>query len=163
MSRSAQTGIAPASRIGAANTGAGGVRSADGWEKWRRMKKKEPILCYVSGPWAYFTTQSLKKQWGDDWNDRPYEHNAGIPYGPHEGDKPWEIISVAWHGDFDQPCEGMFNSCWSVQDINNKCVPWLRTSKWCKEPVVLIWAETPLSEFKKLIRQGGGSVYVEET
>ena len=43
---------------------------------------KEPILCYVKGPWAYFTTQPLKKQWGDDWDDAPYEHNAGEPYGP---------------------------------------------------------------------------------
>ena len=30
----------------------------------------------------YYTTNSLDKQWGDDWNDSPYEHNAGIPYEP---------------------------------------------------------------------------------
>lgn len=40
------------------------------------------VLCYVDGPWAYFTTQPLAKQWGDDWNDAPYEHNAGEPYEP---------------------------------------------------------------------------------
>jgi hypothetical protein len=39
-------------------------------------------LCYVSGSFAWFTTQELSKQWGDDWNDAPYEHNAGSPYGP---------------------------------------------------------------------------------
>ena len=48
---------------------------------------KDPILCYVDEPWAYFTTQDLDKQWGDDWNDAPYEHNAGTPYEP------------CWHND----------------------------------------------------------------
>lgn len=41
-------------------------------------------LCYVEHNWAYFTTQELSKQWGDDWDDAPYEHNAGSPYGPNE-------------------------------------------------------------------------------
>ena len=40
------------------------------------------VLCYVDSPWAYFTTRPLEKQWGDDWNDAPYEHNAGTPYTP---------------------------------------------------------------------------------
>ena len=43
------------------------------------MKEK---LCYVEGNIAYFTTQDLDKQWGDDWDDAPYEHNAGLPYLP---------------------------------------------------------------------------------
>ena len=36
-------------------------------------------LCYVDGNKAWFTN-NFEKQWGDDWNDRPYEHNAGLPY-----------------------------------------------------------------------------------
>ncbi len=44
----------------------------------------EARLCYVTGNCAYFTTQPLEKQWGDDWNDAPYESNAGSPYGPHK-------------------------------------------------------------------------------
>jgi hypothetical protein len=39
-------------------------------------------LCYIDSPWAYFTSQEIDKQWGDDWNDAPYEHNAGEPYLP---------------------------------------------------------------------------------
>lgn len=42
----------------------------------------EPRLCYVEGAWAYFTTQALDEQWGDDWDDAPYESNAGHPYEP---------------------------------------------------------------------------------
>ena len=32
---------------------------------------------------AYFTSIPLEKQWGDDWDDAPYEHNAEIPYDDH--------------------------------------------------------------------------------
>lgn len=39
-------------------------------------------LCYINGSTAYFTTLSLDDQWGDDWDDAPYEHNAGTPYSP---------------------------------------------------------------------------------
>ena len=37
-------------------------------------------LCYIDGAWAYFTTQALADVIGDDWNDAPYECNAGAPY-----------------------------------------------------------------------------------
>lgn len=37
-------------------------------------------LCYVHDNWAYFTTQKIENQWGDDWDDAPYEHNAEEPY-----------------------------------------------------------------------------------
>ena len=30
--------------------------------------------------YAYFTPISLRKQNGDDWNDSPYDLNAGLPY-----------------------------------------------------------------------------------
>lgn len=47
------------------------------------------VLCYVDGPWAYFTTQPLEDQWGDDWDDAPYEHNAGEPYPPCWHNSPY--------------------------------------------------------------------------
>lgn len=39
-------------------------------------------LCYIDDDTAtaYFTTQPLAEAWGDDWDDAPYEHNAGTPY-----------------------------------------------------------------------------------
>lgn len=37
-------------------------------------------LCHVERNFAYFTRLPLDEQWGDDWNDAPYEHNAGTPY-----------------------------------------------------------------------------------
>jgi hypothetical protein len=40
------------------------------------------VLCYVEGSKAYFTTQALADQWGDDWDHVPYEHNAETPNAP---------------------------------------------------------------------------------
>lgn len=123
-----------------------------------------PVLCYVRGNWAYFTTQKLSEQWGDDWNDAPYEHNAGNPYDYSEHDakagrKPWKIIKLAWDGDFDPPCEGHTNSPWSVEQINSGGVCWLRTSRWSGAKQVIIPAGTTLARFCDLIREGGGEVY----
>lgn len=41
-------------------------------------------LCYIehNANRAWFTSADLKDQWGDDWNDAPYAHNAGTPYAP---------------------------------------------------------------------------------
>ena len=39
-------------------------------------------LCYLENNIMYFTSD-IKNQWGDDWDDRPYEHNAGKPYETH--------------------------------------------------------------------------------
>ena len=36
-------------------------------------------LCYLENNIMYFTSD-IENQWGDDWDDRPYEHNAGKPY-----------------------------------------------------------------------------------
>jgi len=123
-----------------------------------------PVLCYVDGPWAYFTTRKLSEQWGDDWDDAPYEHNAGTPYDYSEHDKkegrePWQIIKVAWDGDFEPPSEGHYNSPWSVEQINAGAVAWLRTSRWRTGKPVIIPAGTTLERFCELIRKGGGTVY----
>ncbi len=132
-----------------------------------KTKRQQPVLCYVEGNWAYFTTQPLKDQWGDDWNDAPYEHNAGQPneYGDHDakdGIEPWSIIKVAWDGPFEKPYEWCGSR--SVEEINKGQVPWLRSSPWrSKEmPEVTIHAGITLCRFKKEIRRGGGNVYFKK-
>ena len=60
------------------------------------MTENEPVLCYIDQMGrAYFTTQALSKQWGDDWNDAPYEHNAETPYDDRENPPRWKITVVA--------------------------------------------------------------------
>lgn len=132
-----------------------------------QMKKTAiPRLCYIDGCWAYFTTQPLDQQWGDDWNDTPYEHNAGVPYEPRKDEpNPWEIIKVAWDGDFLAPCDSGANS-YSVEQINNGALAWLRASRWrpalFRFEEIVIPAGTALDNFKSLIQLGGGNVYVRE-
>lgn len=121
----------------------------------------EPVLCYVESPWAFFTTQKLEDQWGDDWNDIPYEHNAGTPYTPiPERGESWEIIKVAYDdADLLTPDYGSWgNSPWSVEAINARQIPWLRTYQFG----TAIFAGTTLSEFKRIIGSIGGEVYVRE-
>ena len=121
------------------------------------------VLCYVRGPWAYFTTQPLDKQWGDDWNDAPYEHNAGRPYESIDvlGTDAWVIFKVAYDGPFDEPSATHFNSPYSVQDINRGAVAWLRYVGTRPHPARSIQAGTTYADFRRLIREGGGAVFEE--
>jgi hypothetical protein len=135
-------------------------------------KTSEPVLCYVRGSCAWFTTAPIKtspgsthRQWGDDWDDAPYEHNAGEPYEYHPVQKaaePYSLTRVYFEGDFLQPHEYWTNSPYSVISINEGAVAWLRPAS-TSEGGVYIQAGTPLSEFKRLVRKAGGSIFVEET
>lgn len=73
---------------------------------------------------------------GDDWNDRPYEHNA-------------ERVSpeyIAGHCDivfpFDwavlEPCDGEINSCWSKDDMKARkvpCIVALENPDWMEDDI----------------------------
>ena len=118
-------------------------------------------LCYVELPWCYFTTKELSEQWGDDWNDAPYEHNAGAPYYWRDDGRPkYEIKKVAISAELEQPCDGHFNSPYSVVVINNGAVPWLRTPSYEKEQISIM-AGTSLEKFIELVKAAGGEVYLE--
>ena len=97
---------------------------------------------YIPGKqeyYAYFTPIPLDKQWGDDWDDRPYECNAETPYDDYyenDGGKGVrigiEIIRVPFYFHYDGGWEVKFpkdwggdNSPFSVQDINAGAVAWI--------------------------------------
>ena len=127
-------------------------------------------LCYIDGNRAFFTTQPLADQWGDDWDDAPYEHNAGDPYTPlvyhyadgtqkkadrdwnADGTPKWTILTVEFTGSVRRPCDGMLNSPYSVQQINAGAVPWL-----CM-PFAGLYAGASFAEFREFIRLAGGIV-----
>ena len=115
----------------------------------------EPVLCYIKDNWAYFTT-NLEDQWGDDWDDAPYEHNAGEPL--HYDD--CQVTKVAWEANLIPPCDRLYRY-FSVDYINSKGTPWLTSPEWENERngSIEIWAGTPLGEFKELIAMAGGIVY----
>lgn len=141
---------------------------------------KEFKLCYIDGDTAYFTSNDLDKQWGDDWDDAPYEHNAGTPYGPfimyyadghtekdprdwnEDGTPKWEIYKLKFESwNLNTPNYSYGNSPYSVLDINSGAVAWLYGQDKDKKPIV-IKAGASIEEFKSKVRQAGGDIYVLE-
>lgn len=121
----------------------------------------DAVLCYVKDNIAYFTTQELSKQWGDDWDDAPYEHNAGRPYTPFkvEGGR-WEIITLIYEADLECPCDrGYINSPYSVQAINHGAIAWLSPPSYSNSKIY-IQAGTTIRDFIEKIHATGGTVYV---
>lgn len=130
--------------------------------------KKEYRLCYVDGQKAWFT-DSFEKQWGDDWNDKPYECNAGEPYNSwseliednedifkrkykHHQIKLKTLYFETNDWSEQKPCDmGRF----SVEDINKGTVAWVHTDKFN------ILAGTEIEEFIKIIKENGGKIYME--
>lgn len=132
------------------------------------MEKKFK-LCYIDGNKAWFT-DNFEEQWGDDWNDKPYEYNAGEPYEHWseliEDNKekikrkwkehPIELKTLYFEtNDWSerQPCDGYSNSPYSVEDINKGAIAWLHTDKYN------IQAGTTMEEFIKIIKDNGGYIY----
>lgn len=128
---------------------------------------KEYKLCYVEGNKAWFS-DNFENQWGDDWNDRPYECNAEEPYdswGEEIGEDEEEKKIYKYHkikhkvlyfetNDWmdERPCDiGRF----SVEDINKQAVAWVHTSKYN------ILAGTTIEKFIEVIESNGGKIYLE--
>lgn len=119
----------------------------------------DAVLCYVEhGEWAWFTTRPLDEQWGDDWNDRPYDCNAGRPYGPREGEC-WHVFRVGFDAPLESPWSRPGEPGLSVMEINSGAKPWL--TSWQSE--VAIYAGTTLARFIEHIQSLGGDVYVKLT
>lgn len=95
--------------------------------------------------YAYFTELPLSDQWGDDWDDAPYEHNAGCPYDDDIDDNTGKRVDhtilkipfsvglsnsfwVKFPNDY-----GAGNSPWSVEEINSHAVPWIFAMKYGKK------------------------------
>ena len=153
-----------------------------------KMTLKDWKLCYVENSWAYFTTQELSEQWGDDWDDSSYESNAGQPYEPCWHNEP-ENLSCEHRGGV-KPGE----LCWCAgckKDWNKDGTPRWFVAKvafdgnfiqpcsytvnspwsvkdinsgavaWLRGDEVTIHAGCSLDDFALLIKKGGGDVYLK--
>ena len=117
----------------------------------------EPVLCYIDNPWAYFTTQPLEQQTGDDWDDGFFEWNAGDPY---EGDG-WQIIKVAFDSHHLIDTATSYAHDLSVEAINKGAAPWLRVgSAYSNASRVGFYAGGTLSQFIEFVEAVNGRVYV---
>ena len=69
----------------------------------------------------YLGEDELERWHGDDWDDAPYEHNAGRVYdefviGHHDVTVPFDYTVM-------EPCTGQLNSRWCKLDMVNRAVP----------------------------------------
>ena len=117
-------------------------------------------LCYIDSNKAYFTSD-WKHQDGDDWDNAPYEHNAGLPYNSYfdvcsNKEIPIKLKEIYFELpiDYKLPDDDYFNSPFSVQDINNHRVPWIIINNH------YIFAGTSYTNFVKQIFELGGTIYV---
>lgn len=90
---------------------------------------------------AYFTPIDLKDQWGDDWDDAPYEYNAGEPYDHYyDNEGQHEIDIYVVHFTVPKEVEntlltprdffvGKYGSCVGVLQINSGMVAWMYASE----------------------------------
>ena len=131
--------------------------------------EEEYKLCYVDGQEAYFTSD-FEHQSGDDWNDRPYEHNAEPPYEHwseliEDNEDLWkrkwkhhpiqiESLFFKTHDWSERkPCDGYVNSPYSVDDINKGAIAWLHTDKYN------IQAGTTMKDFIDIVTKNGGTIW----
>lgn len=63
----------------------------------------------------------LQEWYGDDWNDRPYEHNAGEVY--EQFVSGYRDISFPFDSLVIEPCEGTCNSEWCKDDMIARMIP----------------------------------------
>ena len=128
---------------------------------------------YIKGEqelYAYFTPLPLEEQWGDDWNDAPYEHNAGVPYDDvtdeveEKGGLNFvtksheiEIIQVPFmikSYNTNLPKDyGGGNSPFCVDDINRGAVAWIYDYNYDNKKSVVIHAGVNPVEFVEKINK----------
>lgn len=72
--------------------------------------------------------------WGDDWDDRPYEHNAGTVYEEYVKDT-YDLL-VPYDYNVFEPCDGQLNSPYSKEDMKNEKVPCIVIHKPDKDDYV---------------------------
>ena len=69
----------------------------------------------------YLGEDECTDYWGDDWDDAPYEHNAGSVY--REFVKGTKDIAFPFDSLVLEPCNGVGNSKFSKEDMKNRLCP----------------------------------------
>lgn len=79
----------------------------------------------------YLGSLDCDQYWGDDWDDVPYEHNAGTVYDKFV----MGYIDVAWNLDTHvlEPCDHTVNSSYSKQLLIERQVPMIITKQKSKD------------------------------
>ena len=92
-------------------------------------------LCYVKKlaedtHELWFSSIDPELVWGDDWDDAPYEHNAGEPNDVGLDQRPVQFERVILRSyPLTSACDNYLNSPFSVKALNAMEFPWLISRK----------------------------------
>lgn len=120
---------------------------------------------YIPGEqeyYAYFTPVELSEQTGDDWNDYPYEYNAGEPYdidySKDNTRNEYTIIKIPFYPKsydvkFPRDWGRYENSPFCVDDINGGAVAWIFDYKYKTKKSVAVYAGDNPEIFRNKLKQ----------
>lgn len=86
------------------------------------------------------------KQWGDDWDDAPYEHNAGVVYDKFV-DRTFDV-AIPFDMFVSEPGRDHTNSEWCKQDMIDRkihCVL-IESSEWGGTELLKIYFGDPIPD-----------------
>lgn len=128
-------------------------------------RKDYPNPDYIPGEqiyYAYFTPIELSEQNGDDWNDTPYEYNAGEPYDvDYDKDNHannYTIIKIpfcpkSYNVMFPRDWGHYENSPFCINDINSGAVAWIYDYNYNMKKSVVIHAGVSPEKFRDSLKE----------
>lgn len=151
----------------------------DPYRKFKTELQDYPTEDIINGYTHYlYFTNDMEKQWGDDWDDAPYEYNAETPYDSetdilqvpvcidyyklmkaYEDDEAYEEVLREYpnynKADIKLPRDwGGCNSPFCVMDINAGAVAWifatLSEGRYVTESIAIHAGENPQKVMKKI-------------
>lgn len=109
----------------------------------------------------YLGANDCNNYWGDDWDDAPYEHNAGTVYDEYVKD----TIVITFPGDYValEICEGMCNSPYCKEDFKDgtpfayipKGEEWKRHDEPLNKGDIGFYFNTPIEKLLKMCKKEG--------
>ncbi len=122
------------------------------------MSKQIFKLCYVRHNILFFT-DNFEHQWGDDWDDAPYQYNAEEPYEyadhwpEHMNEDRGHIRYIGYVPiSCDLQEAYLHHQDISVEEINKGTVPWL-TNGWNEKQG--LYAGATIDEAAKWLKRAG--------
>jgi len=119
---------------------------------------QELIDCEIKGNLIRLYLGKNGEQWGDDWDDKPYEHNAervSDEYVEKIAD-----ISINFEYEVIEPCDGVINSQWRREDfIKRDIYAFLIRKPFIKKIIYIRFGDT-LEDILKRLRYVAHNVYI---
>lgn len=121
---------------------------------------QELIDCELKGNLVRLYLGKNGKQWGDDWDDKPYEHNAGHVYD--EFVEKIADISINFEYDVNEPADFAIegNSQWRREDFIKKKIHAISINNPENRSSIFIYFGETLENILKRIRYVAHNVYI---